>query len=249
MNEKIRDMTIDSRIARELAPSGTIRVAINFGNPVLAQRDAASGEPRGVSVAIARELARRTELGLTLVPFDAAGKVFAALAQRAWDVAFLAVDPERATQIDFTRPYVIIEGSYMVRIDSPLQAIDDFDRPGTRIAVGEGSAYDLYLTRTLKEAQLVRAPTGHEAIALFSRDGLEAVGGVKSPLQRHAAEHPDLRVIDGSFMAIEQAMAVPKGNREALSYLEQMLRELKQSGFVLRALEETGHADARVAPV
>lgn len=242
-------MTIDTSIARELAPGGVIRVAINFGNPVLAQRDAASGEPRGVSVAIARELARRTGLHLTFVPFDAAGKVFAALAQQAWDIAFLAVDPQRATQIDFTRPYVIIEGSYMVRTGSPLRTVEEFDRPGIRIAIGQGSAYDLYLTRTIEHAQLVRAPSGEDALRLFLREGLEALAGVKSPLQRYAEQHPDVRVIAGRFMAIEQAVAVPKGNRQAQNYLDDILRDLKQSGFIARELERTGQADAKVAPL
>lgn len=242
-------MTIDPRIAHELAPTGVMRAAINFGNAVLAQRDPSSGEPRGVSPAIARELASRTGLGLAFVTFDAAGKVFAALAERAWDVAFLAVDPQRATQIDFTKPYVVIEGSYMVRMDSPLRAIEEFDRPGIRIAVAQGSAYDLYLTRIVRHAQLVRASTGPEAIALFQRAGLEAVAGVKSPLKRHAAEHVGLRVIDGRFMAIEQAMAVPRGNAAAASYLDELLRDLKQSGFIARALEQSGQGDAQVAPV
>jgi polar amino acid transport system substrate-binding protein len=242
-------MHVDDDVARELAPNGAIRAAINFGNPVLAQRDPASGEPRGVSVAIARELARRTGLGVTFVPFDAAGKVFAALTEHAFDVAFLAIDPQRATRIDFTQPYVIIEGSYMVRVDSPLRAIEEFDRPGIRIAVATDSAYDLYLTRTIARARLVRAPTGDDALALFLRDGLEAVAGVKSPLERYAFEHGDFRVIDGRFMTIEQAMALPKGTQHARSYLEEMLRDLKQSGFVLRALEATGQTDARVAPV
>jgi len=241
-------MTIDTAIARELAPTGTIRAAINYGNAVLAQRDPASGEPRGVAAAIARELGRRLDIEVTFVPFDAAGKVFAALAEGAWDVAFLAIDPQRATRIDYTAPYVIIEGSYMVRVDSPLRAIEDFDRPDIRIAVGQGSAYDLYLTRTIKHARLVRAPTGNEAMALFVRDQLEAVAGVKSPLQRHAREHPGLRVIDGRFMAIEQAVAVPKGHGAALTYIEHLLRELKHSGFVASALKESGQADAQVAP-
>ena len=242
-------MRIPADVARELAHDGVIRAAINFGNPVLAQRDPASGEPRGVSVAIAHELAQRCGLPVSFVTFDAAGKVFAALAQQAWDIAFLAVDPERATQLDFTRPYVIIEGSYMVRTDSPLHSIDAFDRPGVRIAVGQGSAYELHLSRTLRHAELVRAATGAEAIARFLRDDLDAVAGVKSPLLRHAAQHPGLRVIDGRFMAIEQAVAVPKGRAHALRYLQEMLRELKQSGFIAHSLQETGQADALVAPL
>lgn len=232
----------------DMAPGGTLRVAINYGNPVLAQKDPATGEPRGVSADIARELARRLALPHAFVTFDAAGKVFEALSQGAWDVAFMAIDPKRATEIDFTPPYVIIEGSYMVPAGSPLQVVDDVDRAGVRIAVGSGSAYDLYLTRTIRHAQIVRAPTGNEAIAMFERDGLEVAAGVKSPLLRYAAARPGLRVMDGRFMAIEQAMGVPKGRALAVGYLRTMIEGLKASGFVADALERSGQRDARVAP-
>ena len=182
-------------VRNELAPTGTLRAAINFGNPVLAQKDPATGEARGVTVDIARELGRRLGVAVDLVGFDAAGKVFEALKAGVWDVAFLAIDPKRATEIDFTAPYVIIEGSYVVPADSALRAIDDVDRAGVRIAVANGSAYELYLSRTIKHAQIVRAPSGNEAIAMFLRDKLEALAGVKSPLaeirevaRRHAGD-------------------------------------------------------------
>ena len=233
--------------ANELTPTGKLRAAINFGNPVLAQKDSGTGEPRGVSVDIARELARRLEVALEVVPFDAAGKVFDALKSSAWDVAFLAIDPKRAIAIDFTAPYVIIEGSYMVRADSPLRTIDDVDRPGVRIAVGNGSAYELYLSRTIKHAEIVRASTGNEAIDMFVRDGLESVAGVKSPLRKFVERRPDLRVMDGRFMLIEQAMGTPKGRPAAIRYLRAMIEELKASGFVAAALERSGQHDALVA--
>lgn len=232
----------------QIAPSGTLRVAINYGNPVLAQKDAASGAPRGVSVDIANELGRRLGLPVSFVAFDAAGKVFEALSQKAWDVAFLAIDPKRATQIDFTPPYVIIEGSYMVPASSPLKVVGDVDRAGVRIAVGNGSAYELYLSRTIEHALIVRAPTGNEAIAMFERDKLEAVAGVKSPLLRYAQARPDLRVMDGRFMVIEQAMGVPKGRTDAVRYLRSMIEDLKASGFVAEGLARSGQRDALVAP-
>ena len=238
----------EESIRNDIAPGGTLRVAINYGNPVLAQKDPASGEPRGVSADIAHELAQRLALPHAFVTFDAAGKVFEALSQGAWDVAFMAIDPKRAAEIDFTPPYVIIEGSYMVPAGSSLRVIDDVDRAGVRIAVGSGSAYDLYLTRTIKHAQIVRAPTGNEAIAMFERDGLEVAAGVKSPLLRLAASRPDLRVMEGRFMAIEQAMGVPKGRALAVAYLRTMIEELKASGFIAAALARSGQGDARVAP-
>jgi polar amino acid transport system substrate-binding protein len=241
-------MTIDAALARELAPTGALRAAINYGNPVLAQRDAATGEPRGVSTAIARELARRTGLPITFATFDAASKSWSALAQGEADVAFLAVDPKRAMEIDFTAPYVIIEGTYMVRNDSPLRTIADVDAPGVRIAVATGSAYDLYLERTIKHAQLVRQPTGEESIEQFLRENLEVAAGVKSPLLRYAAAHPGLHVMDGRFMAIEQAVAVPKGRTATHRYVRAMVEELKASGFIARELAQSGQADAQVAP-
>jgi polar amino acid transport system substrate-binding protein len=136
----------------------------------------------------------------------------------------------------------------MVPAGSSLRVIEDVDRAGVRIAVGSGSAYDLYLTRTIKHAQIVRAPTGNEAIAMFERDGLEVAAGVKSPLLRLAASRPDLRVMEGRFMAIEQAMGVPKGRAVAVAYLRTMIEELKASGFIAAALARSGQGDARVAP-
>ena len=137
---------------KELAPTGKLRAAINYGNPVLAQPDAATGQPRGVSVDLARELGVRLGVPVELVTFDAAGKVFDALGSGAWDVAFIAIDPARSAEIDFTAPYVVIEGTYLVPVNSPLRSIADVDREGVRIAVGNKSAYDLYLSRTLKRA-------------------------------------------------------------------------------------------------
>jgi polar amino acid transport system substrate-binding protein len=232
----------------ELAPTGKLRAAINFGNPVLAQKDQASGEPRGVSVDLARELGRRLGVPVELVTFDAAGKVFDALKTGAWDIAFLAIDPVRAAEIVFTVPYVVIEGAYLVPADSPLRTIQDVDRDGVRVAVGNKSAYDLYLTRTLKRAQLVRVPTSPEAIDVFLKDKLEAAAGVKQPLLQFAKTHPNVRVMDGRFMAIEQAMGTPKGREAGALYLREFVEEMKASGFVARGLEKSGQGDATVAP-
>jgi polar amino acid transport system substrate-binding protein len=232
----------------ELAPTGKLRAAINFGNPVLAQKDQASGEPRGVSVDLARELGRRLGVPVELVTFDAAGKVFDALKTDAWDIAFLAIDPVRAAEIVFTAPYVVIEGTYLVPADSPLRTIQDVDRDGVRVAVGNKSAYDLYLTRTLKRAQLVRVPTSPEAIDVFLKDKLEAAAGVKQPLLQFAKTHPNVRVMDGRFMVIEQAMGTPKGREAGALYLRELVEEMKASGFVARGLEKSGQGDATVAP-
>jgi polar amino acid transport system substrate-binding protein len=233
---------------RDLAPSGEVRAAINLGNPVLAGKDAATGEPRGVSVDLARELGRRLGVPVRLVTFDAAGKVFEAAKAGAWDVAFLARDPARATEILFTSPYVIIEGTYLVPEASPFRAIEELDRPGVRVAVGKGAAYDLFLSRTLKHAQLVRADTSAGAVDLFVREGLDAAAGVKNPLAAYAAAHPGLRVIPGRFTAIEQAMGTLRGRAAGGAYLEAFVAAAKAGGLVAAALERHGQRDATVAP-
>jgi polar amino acid transport system substrate-binding protein len=240
--------TVPPGVRSELAPTGKLRAAINFGNPVLAQKDPATGEPRGVSVDLARELGRRLGVPVVLVTFDAAGKVFAALKTGAWDIAFLAIDPARAAEIAFTAPYVVIEGTYMVPADSPLRTIEDVDRDGVRVAVGNKSAYDLYLTRTLKRAQLVRVPTSPAAIDIFLQDRLEVAAGVKQPLLQFAKTNPHVRVMDGRFMVIEQAMGTPKGREGGARYLREFVEEMKASGFVAKGLARSGQGDATVAP-
>jgi polar amino acid transport system substrate-binding protein len=239
---------VPPEIRSELAPTGTLRAAINLGNPVLAQKDPVTGEPRGVSVDLARELGRRLNVPVELVTYDAAGKVFDALKAGVWDIAFLAIDPARASEISFTAAYVIIEGTYMVPADSPLRTIGDVDRDGVRVAVGSKSAYDLYLTRTLKRAKIVRVPTSPAAIEIFLTDKLEAAAGVKQPLLQFAKTNPKVRVMDGRFMAIEQAMGAPKGREAGARYLGEFVEEMKASGFVARGLERSGQADATVAP-
>ncbi len=232
----------------DLAPTGRLRAAINLGNPVLAQKDPSSGEPRGVSVDMANELGRRLGVPVELITFDAAGKVFDALKKGAWDIAFLAIDPARAVEIIFTAPYVVIEGTYLVPVDSPLRTIQDVDQDGVRVAVGNRSAYDLYLTRMLKRAQLIRVPTSPEAIDIFLKDKLEVAAGVKQPLLQFAKTNPNVRVMDGRFMAIEQAMGTPKGREAGARYLREFVEEMKASGFVARGLEKSGQGDATVAP-
>jgi polar amino acid transport system substrate-binding protein len=233
---------------KDLAPTGKLRAAINYGNPVLAQRDAASGDLRGVSVDLARELAGRLRVEVALVPFDAAGKVFEAATAGAWDIAFLAVDPVRAADIAFTAPYVLIEGTYMVPQDSRPRAVEDVDREGVRVAVGKGSAYDLYLTRALKKAELVRTATSAAAMELFVRERLEAAAGVKQPLVEFAKTNPNVRVLEGRFMAIEQAMGTPRGRDAGLAYLNAFIEEMKAGGFVAEALTRHKQPDAVLAP-
>ncbi|HET7671148.1 MAG TPA: ABC transporter substrate-binding protein [Burkholderiales bacterium] len=231
-------------VVNELAPTGKLRAAINFGNAVLAQREPFGG----VSVDLARELGKRLRVQVEFATYDAAGRVTADATKGVWDVAFVARDPERAKDIEFTPAYVIIEGGYMVPASSPIQSVAEVDRPGMRIAVGRGSAYDLWLTRNLKQATIVRAPTSPAAIELFRKDNLEVAANVKQPLMEYARRNPDVRVLPGRFMAIEQAMATPRGRSAGARYLTEFINEMKGSGFVAAALERSGQRDATVAP-
>jgi polar amino acid transport system substrate-binding protein len=231
----------------ELGDTGTLRAAINFGNPILASRGA-GGEPRGVSVDLAREAARRLGLPLELVPFDSAGNVVAAVKAAQVDLAFVAIDPVRAADMEYTAPYVIIEGAYLVRNDSPLQRNEEVDRAGHRIVVGRGSAYDLFLTRALKSAVLVRAPTSPAVTDLFLAQNLEVAAGVKQQLEADAKRVGGVRLLPGRFMVIEQAMGVPKGRTRAQAWLSGFIEEMKASGFVAEALRRHGIEGAAVAP-
>ena len=233
---------------KELAPTGKLRAAINYGNGVLAQKGADG--PQGISADLSRELARRLGVPLEFVLFEAAGKVFEAVKAGGIDVLFIAIEPARAAEIEFSPPYVLIEGTYMVPRDSALKTVADVDRAGVRIAVGRASAYDLYLARTLKHATLVRAATGGccAMIDLFRAEKLEAVAGVRQPLVAYARTHPDVRVMDGRFMEIRQAMGTPKGRLAGAAYLRTFVEEMKASGFVAQALARHGIAGASVAP-
>ncbi|MDF0729236.1 transporter substrate-binding domain-containing protein [Pseudomonas entomophila] len=226
----------------ELAPDGVLHAAINFGNPVLAQRGP-DGQPQGVSVALAKALAEELGVPLQMHTYDAAGKVFADLEQGAWTLAFLAIEPVREAQIAFSEPYVLIEGTYLVRQDAPFQHVDDLDQPGLRLAVGKGAAYDLYLSRTLQHAELRRADTSAGAVDLFLEESLDAAAGVRQPLQKVADADPRYRVLSGAFTAIRQAMAVPRGCDNAAAYVRDFIERCLRQGFVRGALLASGQTD------
>ncbi|HSI53180.1 MAG: ABC transporter substrate-binding protein [Ramlibacter sp.] len=232
----------------ELAPSGKLRAAINLGNPILATRDSPTSEPRGVSVDLARELGRRAGVPVELVVFNAAGRVVEAVKAAQVDIAFVAIDPVRGADMLQTTPYVIIEGAYLVRDASPIRSNAEVDRPGVRIAVGNGSAYDLFLTREIKAATLVKAPTSPAVVDLFVAQNLDVAAGVKQQLQADAKRVPGLRLLDGRFMVIEQAMGLPKGREASARYVGAFIEEMKASGFVAQALARHKIEGAAVAP-
>lgn len=229
-------------------PAGRLRASINLGNPILAGRNAA-GEPAGVSIDLAREFARRLGVELEWVVFDTAGKSVDAVTAEEADIGFFAVDPVRGAGIAFTAPYVLIEGAYLVKDDSPLQSNDEVDRPAHRVAVGKGSAYDLYLTRELKHAEIVRAPSSPAVVDTFLEQGLEVAAGVRQQLESDAQRLSGLRLLPGRFMVIRQAMGLPKGrDARAAALLSAFVEDMKASGFVADALARHGIQGASVAP-
>ncbi|WP_248746186.1 transporter substrate-binding domain-containing protein [Pseudomonas sp. MWU12-2037] len=234
-------------VCKDLAPFGELRVAINLGNPVLAQRDESTGSLGGVSVALANALAVELGLVISLTPYDAAGKVFTALGEGLWDLAFLAIEPVRAEKIAFSTPYVSIDGTYLVRKESPFQSVSDLDAQGHRISVGRGAAYDLYLSRTLQQAELVRVETSANAVDGFLELQLDAAAGVRQPLERFAKSALGVRVLADNFTEIRQAMAVPKTQKIAAEYIQDFISRRLRSGFVAKALADSGQSDARVA--
>lgn len=234
-----------SDVVKSLAPTGRLRVALNLGNIVLVQTDETTGAAKGVTVDLARELGRRLGVPVDFTIFDGAGKAFEALKGGAIDIVFLAIEPVRAAEVAFTAPYVLIEGVYMVPKDSSLKAVADIDRAGVRIGVNKGSAYDLYLTRTLKHAQLVRGESG---VDLFVDEKLEAAAGVKQPMVAYARTNPNVRLLDGRFMEIRQAMGTPQGRDAGARYLHGFVEEMKASGFVAEGLKRSNQPDASVAP-
>ncbi|NWE79307.1 transporter substrate-binding domain-containing protein [Pseudomonas yamanorum] len=236
---------IDPQVLQQLAPEGVLKAAINFGNPVLAQRGE-GGEPQGVSVALAKALADELGARLELITFEAAGKVFAALADDLWRVAFLAIEPVREREIAFSAPYVIIKGTCLVAVDSPLTHVAHLDAPGQRIAVGQGAAYDLYLSRTVQHAELVRAPTSAGAVDLFIEQGLNAAAGVRDYLRTRVDER--WRLLDDDFMSISQAVAVPVAHTAAAAFVKSFVERQKANGLVKQALSRSGQSPELAAP-
>lgn len=242
-------MPIDDRLRQAFAPSGVLRMAINLGNPILAQATAGQPEPHGVSVDLARALAAHLELDLRLVVVDAAGKSVEAVEIGQADAGFFAIDPVRAKQLAFTDAYLHIEGCYLVRANSPVRKNDEVDAPGRSIVVGHGSAYDLFLTRAIRHAEIVRAPTSPSVVSIFEERALDVAAGVRQQLEADSAGRDDLRLLPDSFMVIRQAMGLPRTRgEEAARFLHGFVEEKKVSGFIADALVRHGVYGALIAP-
>lgn len=235
-------LVLDAPLVADLAPTGVLRASINLGNPVLAQ--GTPDAPAGVSVDLAHELGRRAGVPVSLTCFDAARKSFDALVAGSADIAFLAIEPAREAQVAFTAPYVVIEGVFAVAVSSPVIDASQVDRPGVRIGVKDGSAYDLFLTRTLQHAEVVR---GSDGVDVFRELGLEVAAGIRQPMARYVADSPDLRLLKPAFMQIRQALATGHDRTDGtVAFLQNTLESLKANGFVTDALARSGQ-DASVA--
>ena len=232
-----------------LAPTGRLRASINLGNPILARTDPASGRARGVSVDLAQALADRLALPLETIEVAAAAKSVDAVTSGAADIGFFAIDPLRGAEIAFTDAYILIEGAYLVRDGSPCRVNEDVDRSGTTVVVGQGSAYDLFLTRELKQAAFVRVPGAAEVVDTLRAGAADVAGGIRQVLVDVAARTPGLRVLPGRFMVIRQAMGLARARGPAAeAALRAFVEEMKASGFVADAMRRHDVAGATVAP-
>ena len=234
-------------IRADLAPAGTLRAGINYGNVILATKDRTTGESRGVAIDLTRELARRLGVRVEIVAYDSVATMVDAAKTGAWDIAFLGIDPARTGQIGFTAAYLQIEATYLVPAGSRLRAPADVDREGVRVAAPARANYELFLSRHLKRAELVRAPSAEAAFDLLVAGKVEALAGLRQALIGLTDTLPGSRMLDGQFMAVQQALGVPRGRDAGLAYLRGFVEDAKASGLVARAIEQTGARGVSVA--
>jgi len=242
--------SIDPPTLRSFAPSGTLRIGINLGNPVLASEDTATKKLSGISVDIANEIGKRTHLPVQLIPFQSAGATVDSIKNGDLDLVFVAIDPVRGADISYTPAYIQIEGAYMVKASSALKSNAEVDVAGTEIVVGKGSAYDLYLTREIKNATLLRAASSQAVIDDFMSGKGNVAAGVKQQLESDAKRYQGLRMLPGRFMVINQAMGIPKARpdfEKTTIYLSELITQLKQSGFIANSMQRHQIQGAKVA--
>jgi len=230
----------------DLTPTGKLRVGVNLGNFLLVQRNA-DGSVRGIVPDLAHELARRLGVTAELLLHEKVGDVADGAKKDAWDVAFIGAEPQRAAEIDFTAPYVEIEATYLVPAGSPIKSIADVDRKGVRIAVAGRSAYDLWLSRNIRNAELVRAENIEGSYQVFVKDKLEVLAGLKPRLLEDAAKLPGACILEGRFTAVQQAIGTPRGRPEGAAYLRKFAEDIKASGLVAQLIERHGVRGLSVA--
>jgi polar amino acid transport system substrate-binding protein len=232
----------------ELAPSGKLRVGINHSNFLLVNPGSPHGAPEGVAPDLALELGKRVSVPVEFVSFDAAGKTADAIRDARVDAGFIASEAERASVIEFSSAYLELPATYLVPSGSAIRSLSDVDRPGVRIAISGRSAYDLYLTRTLKSAELVRAEGIPGSFKLFVDQKLDALAGLKPGLMNDAQKLPGSRLLEGQFTAVQQSIGVPKKRTAAAQYLREFVEDAKRSGLVGQLVEKHGVKGVNVAP-
>lgn len=240
-------MTQSPKQNHDLAPSGKLRIGLNYSNFLIVSGDDGNGEPRGIAPDLGRELARRAGLPFEFVKFDAAGKLFDAVKAAQCDVGFLGAEPQRAAEVEFSPAYLELPVTFLVPPGSPIGSIADIDREGVRVSVSDRSAYDLFLTRNLKKARILRTPGIPASFDTFVREKLEALAGLKPRLVEEQARLPGSRILEGEVTSVQQAMSAPKGRAAAATYLREFAEDVKRSGFVARAIEKHDVKGVRVA--
>ena len=242
--------TIDSSTLSSFAPTATLRVGINLGNPILANEEPNSKRLYGVTIDIANEIGKRISLPVQLTPFKTAGATVDAVKTGEIDLVFVAIDPVRGADISYTPAYIQIEGAYMVKADSTINNNEEVDAAGNEIVVGKGSAYDLYLSREIKNAALLRAASSQAVVDDFMSGQGNVAAGVKQQLESDAKRYEGLRMLPGRFMVINQAIGIPKARthyEDTTAYLSNVINELKQSGFIADAMNRHNIQGAKVA--
>ena len=231
---------ISPAVRSELAPSGTLRVGLNHQNFLLVTAGSAAADPRGVASDLARELGRRLGVPVEFSKFDTAGKLADGVKMGAWDVAFLGAEPQRANEIAFTAAYLEIPATYLVPAGSPIRSIAEVDRDGIRIAVSDKSAYELWLSRNIKHATLMRTQGIDASYDLFIAQKLEVLSGLRPRLLTDVQKLPGARILDGQFTAVQQAIGTPKKNTAAFSFLRDFVEESKKNGLIASLIERHG---------
>jgi polar amino acid transport system substrate-binding protein len=232
-----------------LAPTGRLRAAINLSNFLLVTGREPDGSPQGVSPDMARELGRRLGVEVSLVPYKSPGELADAATDDAWDVGNIGAEPARATAIAFTAAYCEIECTYLVPPGSPITTIDEVDRPGIRVASAPRAAYDLWLERNIKHAEIVRPDTLGGSYDLFVEQGLDALAGLRPALIKEAQRLPGSRLIDGKFSSVQQAMGTPRDRDDTgFAYLSAFVEEMKATGYVAERIAVHGVIGLSVAP-
>jgi len=239
---------MDEQVVKELAPTGKLRAGINMSNFLLVTGKAANGDPQGVSPDMAAEVARRLGVPRQLVPFPSPGQLADAVDDDVWDIGNIGAEPQRAEKIAFTAAYCEIEATYLVPAGSPIQSIDDVDKPGVKISVTGRSAYGLWLENSIKQAELVRTDTLDSSFETFVDQKLDVLAGLKPRLLTDIEKLPGARILDGKFSAVQQAIGTPRKNAAAAKWLADFVEEAKASGLVQSFIEKHNVKGLSVAP-